>query len=270
MRSRWCWIVVVWIGFFWGVGFCGAASAVGKLPWVAQADGDMDEMLDIIAGPQNPEMTLEIHDGIAELSALQVTVTAPPHRNMIIDTVTIGFGIPFGEEVTTGNESFLDELRVQLILEDIEVNGLQDDGEVPEGTQIITDLEEPTTTVFRLSPPWSLEAGSAATFLVIVDINQPETQSTATPFHHATALLLLPIIGFMAYASSRLAPNLRRMFIMFVILGGCGLMLLGCPGDDDDDELRFVVNLPSNGLSGAGQRLGPERAIAGTTIRLMR
>jgi hypothetical protein len=268
MRSRWCWIVVVWIGFFWGVGFCGAASAVGKLPWIAQADGDMDEMADIIAGPQNPEITLEIHDGIAQLTALQVTVTAPPHRHMIIDTVTIGFGLPFGEEVTTGNESFLDELRVRLILEDIEVNGLQDDGEVLEGTQIITDLEEPATAVFGLSPPWSLEAGSTATFLVVVDVNQPATQSTATPFHHATALLLLPLIGFMAYAS-RLAPNLRRMFIMFVILGGCGLMLLGCSGDDDDDELRFVVNLPSNGLSGAGQRLGPERAIAGTTIRLM-
>ncbi|ETX03822.1 hypothetical protein [Candidatus Entotheonella palauensis] len=47
-------------------------------------------------------------------------------------------------------------------------------------------------------------------------------------------------------------------------------MLTGCPGSDSDNELRFVVNLPSNGLTGEDQRLGPESAIAGTTIRLMR
>jgi hypothetical protein len=55
---------------------------------------------------------------------------------------------------------------------------------------------------------------------------------------------------------------------MALILLGCSLVLVGCSGDDDD-ELRFVVNLPSNGLTGAGQRLGPDNAIAGTTIRLM-
>jgi hypothetical protein len=232
-------------------------------------------MPSIVAGPQNPQTTREITDGIAELSVLQVTMTAPQDRNLMIDTVTIGFGLPFGDEITTGNESFLDELRARLIIEDIEVNGIQDDGEDPEGTQSITDLEDPATVAFTLNPPLSLEAGTSTTFLVIVDINQPATQSAAAhPLHHAAVGWLLPLIGLISYASrsyaSRSAPNFCRVFILSVILFGCGTLLVGCLGGSGDDELRFVVNLPSNGLSGEGQRLGPENAIAGTTIRLMR
>jgi len=270
MRSRWSLVVAVWVGLFWGVGLCDAVSAESKLLRITQANGETGEMPIIVAGPQNPQTTLEINDGIAELAALQVTVTAPQNRHLIIDTVTIGFGLPFGDEITTGNESFLDELRARLIIEDIEVNGIQDDGEVPEGTQSITDLEDPATVAFALSPPLSLEAGTPATFLVVVDINQPATQSaSATPLHHAAVLLLLPLIGFVSY-TSRSAPNFCRMFILSVILFGCGTMLVGCPGNSGDDELRFVVNLPSNGLSGEGLRLGPENAIAGATIRLLR
>jgi hypothetical protein len=56
---------------------------------------------------------------------------------------------------------------------------------------------------------------------------------------------------------------------MSLIVFGCSIMLVGCSGNDDDDVLWFVVNLPSNGMAGAGQRLGPANAIAGTTIRLM-
>jgi hypothetical protein len=270
MRLRWYWVVAVWMGLLWGVGLWGAVWAEGELPRVAQADTQADDMPDIVAGPQNPQTTLDVNGGIAGLTALQVTVTAPPNRNILIDTVTIGFGLPFGLPITTGKASFLDELRAQLIIEDIEVNGIQDDGEVSEGTQSVTDLTEPATVVFALNPPLSLEAGTAATFLVVVDINQPASQSaSARPFHYVAALLLLPIIGGVSYASQS-APHIRRMFIVSVILLACGIMLVGCPGSDSDNELRFVVNLPSNGLSGAGQRLGPENAIAGTTIRLMR
>jgi len=268
MRSRWYVVVAIWIGWLWGVGLCGTALAEGHLLQVAQADGNTDELLLIGAGPQNPQMTLEIHDGIANLTALQVTVTAPPTRPSTIDTVTIGFGLPFGEEITTGNESFLDELRARLIFENVEVNGIQDDGEVIEGTQSINDLEDPATVLFALNPPLALAAGTAVTFLVIVDINQPEAQSAAAhPLHQAALWFLFPIIGFVSYAG-RGMPNVRRLCIMSLILFGCSIMLVGC-SNNDDDELRFVVNLPSNGLTGAGQRLGPENAIAGTTIRLM-
>jgi hypothetical protein len=236
---------------------------------VAQANGDTNELPDIAAGPQNPQITLEIHDGIANLAALQVSVTAPPTHPILIDTVTIGFGLAFDEDITTGNESFLDELRARLILEDIEVNGIQDDGEQPVGTQSITDLEDPATVLFTLSPPLSLAAGAAVTFLVVVDINQPATQSAAAhPLHRAALWLLLPMIGFVSYAC-RATPPVRRLCLMSLIVFGCSIMLVGCSGNDDDDELRFVVNLPSNGMAGAGQRLGPANAIAGTTIRLM-
>lgn len=274
MRSRWYLAVVIgiglWIGCGWSVGLGVAAEAERKWPRMAQADGGTDDLPVIVAGPQNPQMTLDINDGITDLTALQVTVTAPPTRNVVIDTVTIGFGLPFGDEVTTGNESFLDELRARLIIEDIEVNGIQDDGEVPEGTQSITDLEDPATVMFALNPPLSLAADAAATLLVIIDINQPTTQSAAAAsWYHAAVWWFLPIIGFVSYAS-RSALHLRGSCLMTLILLGCVLMLAGCPGSDGDDELRFVVNLPSNGITGEGQRLGPESAIAGTTIRLMR
>ncbi len=268
MRLRWHWAVAVGLTWIWGMGFGGGAAAADKLLWVAQADNS--EMIDIAAGPQNPQMTLEINDGIAALSALQVTVTAPPQRNLVVDTVTIGFGLPFGEEITTGNESFLDELRAQLIIEDIEVNSIQDNGEVSEGTQAITDLEDPATVVFALNPPLLLAADTAATFLVVVDINQPALQSAAVlSFPSMAAWLLLSVLGFISYAS-RSASTWCRIAILSVLLCSSGLLLTGCSGGGGDDELRFVVNLPSNGLSGAGQRLGPENAIAGTTIRLMR
>ncbi|ETW93228.1 MAG: hypothetical protein ETSY1_40095 [Candidatus Entotheonella factor] len=282
MRSPWYLAVVIWIGLgigcAWSAALSVAASAESQWPRVAQADGPTIDLPDIVGGPQNPQMTLDINDGIADLTALQVTVTAPSTRDIIIDTVTIGFGLPFGDEVTTGNESFLDELRARLIIEDVEVNGVQDDGEVPEGMQSIRDLEDPATVMFPLNPPLSLAADTAATLLVIIDINQPATQSAAaTPWrqaamaqwYHAAAWLLLPIIGFVSYVS-RSAPNLRRRCLIALMLLGFGLLLAGCPGGDDDNELRFVVNLPSNGLVGEGQRLGPDSAIAGTTIRLMR
>lgn len=268
MRLPSYWVVVLGIVWFCSVGFKGASSAADPLIRLAQADSDIGDMLNIVAGPQNPQTTLEINDGIASLSALQVTATAPQNRSVVIDTVTIGFGLPFGEEITTGNESFLDELRAQLIIEDIEVNGLQDAGEVSEGTQSVTDLEDPTTVVFELNPPLSLAANTAATFLVVVDINQPTPQSAASqPFLYMAVLLFLPIIGLVSYAS-RPTSNWHHVIILSVMLVGCGLILAGCPGDDGDDELRFVVNLPSNGLSGDGQRLGPANAIAGTMIRL--
>jgi hypothetical protein len=255
------------MGWLWGVGLCGIALAEGDFPQVAQADGNTGELPVISAGPQNPQLTLELHEGITGLSALQFTVTAPPTRPILIDTVAIGFGIPFGEEVTTGDEDLLDELHARLVLENIAINGIQDEGEVSEGTQSITDLEDPATVLFPLNPPLPLAAGTAVTFLVVVDINEPASGlAAANPLHQAW-WLLFPIIGFISYAGCSILPA-RRLCLIVLILFSCSLMLVGCSGDDD--ELRFVVNLPSNGLTGVGQRLGPETAVAGTTIRLMK
>ncbi|WP_143308497.1 hypothetical protein, partial [Candidatus Entotheonella palauensis] len=230
MRSRWYWAIAVWIGLWigslWGVSPDVAAVAEGQLPRMAQTGDATGDLPDIVAGPQNPQMTLDINGSIADLTALQVAVTAPQTRNIIIDTVTIGFGLPFGEDITTGNESFLDELRARLIIEDIEVNGIQDDGEVPEGKQSVTDLEDPATVMFTLNPPLALAADTAATLLVIVDINQPATQSAAAqpwhrpamlPWYYTAAWLFFPMIGFVSY-TSRPAPNLRRICIIALIL----------------------------------------------------
>ena len=65
-------------------------------------------------------------------------------------------------------------------------------------------------------------------------------------------------------------PEVRRYSLVALILIGFAMLPAGYAASDDDDELRFVVNLPSNGLTGGGERLGPERAIAGVTIRLMK
>ena len=251
MRLQWAWAVVVWLGLSW-TGLPGGAA------WAQPT---------IVAGPQNSLRTLELNDGIANLSALQVSVAAPLNRDLRIDAVTIGFGLPFDEELTTGDESLLDELRARLIIEDVEVNGIQDEGETSEGEQSVTDLEEPTTVLFPLNPPLSLAAGAEATFLVVVDINQPATQSAAARPWGTALALLCPLIGLIWGASQGL-PGSRRVYLAALILMGCAMMPAGC-SSNDDDELRFVVNLPSNGLTGDGERLGPERAIAGVTIRLM-
>lgn len=278
MRSRWYLVVAVGVGWLWSVGLGLAVSADEQPPRVAQARSATDDMTDIIAGPQNPRMTLDINGGIADLSALQVEVIAPPNRSIRIDTVTIGFGLAFDEDVTTGNESFLDELHAHLIVETIDVNGIQDAGEPLLGTQALTDLEDPATLLYVLDPPLAIPAGTTATFLVVVDINRPATrtagtqvwrQLTMTQLQRAAAWLFIPLTGLVACAY-RFHAGSCRIWMAALVLFGCGIVVVGCAGGDSDNELRFVVNLPSNGLHGDGQRLGPERAIAGTTIRLMR
>jgi hypothetical protein len=253
MRLQWAWAVVVCMGLSW-------AGQPGDAAWAQPT---------IVAGPQNPRQTLELDDGIANLSALQVSVTAPLDRGLLIDAVTIGFGLPFDEDVTTGNESLLDELRARLIIEDVEVNGIQDDGEASEGEQSVTDLEDPATVLFALNPPLSLQAGDSMTFLVIVDINQPATQAAAANSWAVALALLCPLMGLI-WRACQSPSEARRYYLVALILIGCAMLPAGCATDDDDDELRFVVNLPSNGLTGDGQRLGPEQAIAGVTIRLMK
>ena len=259
MRLQWAWAVVICMGLSW-------AGQPGGAAWAQMCD-----TASAAAGPQNSLRTLELDDGIANLSALQVSVTTPLNCDLlIIDAVTIGFGLPFDEDVTTGNESLLDELRARLIIEDVEVNGIQDDGEASEGEQSITDLEEPATVLFALNPPLSLAAGDTATLLVVVDINQPAAQAaSASSWGVALALLLCPLIGIL-WRVCHSPSEARRYYLVALILIGCAMLPSGCATNDDDDELRFVVNLPSNGLTGDGRRLGPERAIAGVTIRLMK
>lgn len=257
MRSRWCLAVAVWIGCFWNICLAPAATQAGVAT------------LTIEAGDQNPLMTLEITDGIANLTALQVDLTAVD-QDVLVDAVTIGFGIPFGEEITTGNEDFLDEIRARLIVEDVDVNGLQDDGETVLGTQSVTDLEDPATVLYTLDPPLMIPAGNTVTLLSIIDVNQPAAQSAGTPLSRRLAMtfLWIPLIAGVGYACRRYPGSCRTWLLVFILLG-CGLTGVGCSSSSGDDELRFVVNLPSNGLTSDGERLGPDSSIEGTTIILM-
>ncbi len=266
MRSRWYLAVAVWMGCFWSSGFALAATMDGVRLQIAQAD---PAPLMIEAGDQNPLVTLEITDGVADLTALQVALIAID-QDVLVDTVTIGFGVPFGEEITTGNEDFLDVLRARLIVEDLDVNGMQDAGETLLGTQSVTDLEDPATVAYPLDPPLTIPAGTTTTLLVVIDVNQPATQSAGVPLSRQLAMVLLcfPFIAGAGYVYRR-HPESCRIWILLVILLGGSLMVVGCTDDNSEDELRFVVNLPSNGLTNGDERLGPETSIAGTTILLM-
>ncbi len=214
MRSRWYLAVAVWIGL------CGMSCAALAAPIngirlrVAQAS---PPSLMITAGAQNPLMTLEINDGIANLTALQFDLTALA-QDVLIDAVTIGFGVPLGEEITTGNEDFLDVLSARLIVEDMDVNGLQDVGETLLGTQSVTDLEDPATVLYALNPPLTIPAGTTTTLLVVIDVNQTGSQSASvnpsrpffgpqwhqlTGWQQAIALLCVPFLAGIGYVYRR-------------------------------------------------------------------
>ncbi len=267
MRSRWYLAVAVCIGLFWHASLGFAAPVDGQWRRVVQAG--MAPLM-IVAGDQNPLMTLEINDGIADLTALQIDLTALG-QDVVVDTVTIGFGIPFGEEITTGNEDFLDVLRARLIVEDMDVNGIQDAGETLLGTQSVTDLEDPATVLYTLNPPLAIPADTTTTLLVVVDVNQPTTPSAGVqPSRRLVmALLCFPLIAGIGYVYRHHPDSCHIWILVFILLGG-GLTVTGCSSSNRENELRFVVNLPSNGLTNDGQRLGPENAVEGTTILLMR
>ncbi|HEX2238625.1 MAG TPA: hypothetical protein VHJ19_09905, partial [Gammaproteobacteria bacterium] len=85
--------------------------------------------------------------------------------------------------------------------------------------------------------------------------------------HFGWIALSLPMLGALFYYRGRIHPAPWRS-MMLILCISCGLTLWACGGDDDDDAFVFVVNLPRNGLTYQGIRLGPETAISGVTVRL--
>jgi hypothetical protein len=59
----------------------------------------------------------------------------------------------------------------------------------------------------------------------------------------------------------------QRYLPLFLLILCLGIILPGCSGGGDG-QIDFVVNLPVNGLTNQGNRLGPAIAISGITVRL--
>jgi hypothetical protein len=243
----------------------GASSAMR----VAQAGA----ALVVTAGSQNSTGLVEVSGSAQDLSALQVVLTATGQA-VSVDNVAIGFG-RIDRDATLGDEGVFDNLHVRLI-DDLNANAILDAGEAILGTQTLEELEEedPATVLITLSPPLTIASGSSITLLAIIDINHSDSQSTqATPYphrerslrHSAWAVFLLPILGLLLQYAWPTQLTQRYLPLLLLILY-LGVGLPGCSGDDG--EIDFVVNLPSNGLTNQGTRLGPEIAISGITVRL--
>jgi hypothetical protein len=171
-----------------------------------------------------------------------------------------------------GDTDVVDTMRVQLI-EDGNANGQRDDTDTNLGFRNIVDLENMATITFVLAPPLTLPPNSTTALLVLLDINSVGTQSATIqqfplPLEPRPQwwLLLPPMLGLQLFR--RFPQSIRRCGTLVLIVMMCwSLALAGCNGGGSD-ELTFVVNLPSNGLSNQGIRLGPPQIIPGVTIRL--
>jgi hypothetical protein len=254
---------------------------VGSTLALAGAQGSSSAMrvaqtgtaLVVTAGSQNPTGLVEVSGSAQDLSALQVVLTATGQA-VSVDNVAIGFG-RIDRDATLGDEGVLDNLHVRLI-DDLNANAILDAGEAILGTQTLEELkdEDPATVLITLSPPLTIASGSSITLLAIIDVNLSDSQSAqATPpphqkrplQHSAWTLFLLPIFGLLLQYAWPTQFTQRYLPLLLLIL--ClGVMLPGCSGNDG--QIDFVVNLPANGLTNQGTRLGPETAISGITVRL--
>ena len=259
------------------VGLLGVGSTLA----LAGAQGSSSAMrvaqtetaLVVTAGSQNPTGLVEVSGSAQDLSALQVVLTATGQA-VSVDNVAIGFG-RIDRDATLGDEDVLDNVHVRLI-DDLNANAILDAGEAILGTQTLEELkdEDPDTVLIPLSPPLTIASGSSITLLAIIDINRSDSQSAqATPYlprkrslrHSAWAVFLLPIFGLLLQYAWPTQFTQRYLPLLLLILY-LGVMLVGCSGDGG--QIDFVVNLPSNGLTNQGIRLGPETTVSGITVRL--
>jgi hypothetical protein len=240
--------------------------ARGPLTVVAQNDmGEGETALTVTPGAANSTRLVNVPGAIRNLSALQVLLHSAAQQ-VHISEVTIGFGDQMGDT------DFVDTMRVQLI-QDGNANGQRDDADTNLGLGDISDLEEMATITFVLALPLTLPPNSTTALLVLLDINSTGAQAANTrrfPLHHEPRagwwLALPPMLGLLLFRRFSLGSRRCAAFVLIVVV--CwSLTLAGCNGGDDED-LTFVVNLPSNGLSNQGIRLGPPQAIPGVTIRL--
>jgi hypothetical protein len=240
--------------------------ASATLTVVAQNSPDESETgLLIDPGEENSTRLVDIAGAVQDLTALHILLRTTTQR-VRIDRVTIGFGDQMGDT------DFVDTMQVRLI-EDRNANGRQDDADIHLGIRSVMDLEEMQTVTFNLRPPLILQQDSETALLVLLDINSSGAQATSTrrfPLYPVSLmgwwLLLLPMLG--SLLCCYLPHDAKRCYVLLlIVVVGWNLVLAGCNGGGDD-ELTFVVNLPSNGLSHRDARLGPPQAIPGITIRL--
>jgi hypothetical protein len=243
----------------------GHSIASTTLTVVAQNGPDESETGLLIApGEDNPTRLVNIAGARQNLVALQILLRSTTQR-VRIDRATIGFGDQMGDT------DFVDTLQVRLI-EDRNANGRRDNADIFLGTRSVTDLEEMQTVTFDLRPPLVLQRNSETALLVLLDINNSGAQAASVrrfPVHPVRRMgwWLLPILGLLLCRS--LPPSSGQCYVLLlIVVVGWSLVLAGCSGGGGDDELTFVVNLPSNGLSNRGVGLGPPQAIPGVMIRL--
>ncbi|MDH3600761.1 MAG: hypothetical protein OEU26_14105 [Candidatus Tectomicrobia bacterium] len=273
MRA-WCQQGLVAIVGIFGVGSALALASAQDSSLGMRVAQTEAAVLAVTAGGQNSTRLVDVSGSTQDLSALQVVLTATGEA-VSVDNVAIGLG-RIDRDATLGDEGLFDNLHVRLI-DDLNANAVLDAGETVLGTQTLEELEDenPETVLITLSPPLTIAAGSSTTLLAIIDINRPDSQSAqATPpphrerplRHSAWALSFLPIFGLlMRYAWP---ARFTQRYLPFLLLILClGMMVPGCSGGNDG-ELYFIVNLPSNGLTNQGNRLGPATAISGITVRL--
>lgn len=259
MRSGWQAIGVVMFSLI--------ALGGSKAPVRAQ---DMGPVVRIEAGGQNPTGIVDVIGSIQDLNALQIILTAET-QPVSIDRIAVGFG-RVDRDATLGNVNFLDTLRARLI-DDSNANGTLDPGETVLGTQTLDELETPDSVTFTLSPALDLAIGEAITLLTVIDINSSESAQITLPSIRTVnwSLLVLPLLGLLltgAGGRSWLSRLTRHYLPVLILILLWSAMLPGCDGDNEDDELNFVVTLPSNGVTSQTIRLGPANAIAGIIVRL--
>jgi hypothetical protein len=229
---------------------------------VAQNGTGNEQSLMILAGTGNATGIIDVPGSGQNLSTLQV-VLRTGSQEVSIDMVTIGFGNQIGDE------DFVDTMRVQLLI-DTNADGLRDAGDIDLGTRTTTGIVD--TITFDQTPPLVLPANSDTTLLVLLDLNSPGVQTARRSSQRLALLsrwgLLLPAI-FVLLAGRRRGPHhLRQYLPLLIVVILWSVIVSGCSGKDGDDELIFIVNLPSNGLTNQTVRLGPEQAIPGATIRV--
>ena len=261
MRPGWYPILVVVISLIILSGVTPLVQAQTEVP-----------VIQIVAGNQNPTGTMEISGSIQDLSSLQFVLTAESEL-VRVDRITVGFGRSDRDD-TLGNMMFLDSLQARLI-HDANANGTFDAGETVLGTQSLEELEDPASVTFALSPALDLATGVPTTLLTIIDINAPSQSMQMTPSSRWYAswglisLLLIGLIMGVAGGSARASRGPRYYLPWLLVVLLWSIILPGCDEGDDEDNLSFIVNLPSNGVTRQNVRLGPADAISGLTVRLI-
>jgi outer membrane lipase/esterase len=227
-------------------------------------------------GEQNPDEPVAVAGSAQDLPVLQVRLGT----NAQMARIT-GVTLNFSER--QGDATLLESLRARLI-QDTNANGRFDTDEAVLATQTVQNIVAGLT--LNLTQPLEVAPETTQNLLVTLDIN-PATGTTRTnqasraPMHRMSLAtlggltLLLPALS-MVLVSRR--PSLRVSLAIVLLVLCCGLLLMGCPGDNGNGdgeeraELTFTVGLRARGITGQTaasapvvQPLGP---LTGATVKI--